>query len=46
MGFLSLISFTELYDCSMNLRRADSEASPVVARCRDEVSVVSPRGAA
>lgn len=46
LGFFSLISFTELYDCSMNLRRADSEASPVVSRCQDGVCTVSTRGTA
>lgn len=46
LGFFSLISFTELYDCSMNLRRADSEASPVVSRCQDGVCTVSARGTA
>lgn len=30
----------------MNLRRADSEASPAVARCRDGVGIMSPRGKA
>ena len=30
----------------MNLRRADSEASPVVARCQDGVGVISLGGMA